>query len=87
MKLSAIYSDSVPLWNKLDRESRVIPGDNEVRCVYRQYSKKGSFDSISWSGMKAYYFHASPVSLSHLPGSVSGDYHKCGPYFDNSFLS
>ena len=46
-KLSAIYADDVPEWNQLDRESRVIPRDKEVRCVYRQYSKKGSLDSIS----------------------------------------
>ena len=45
-KLSAIYADDVPQWNQLDRESRIIPRDKEVRCVYRQYSKKGLLDSI-----------------------------------------
>jgi len=41
-KLSAIYADNVPEWNRLDHEARTIPKDKEVRCVYRQYSKKGS---------------------------------------------
>ena len=38
-KLSAIYADDVPEWNRLDRGSRQIMGDKEVWCVYRQYSK------------------------------------------------
>ena len=46
-KLSAIYADDVPEWNRLDHGSCQIMGDKEVWCVYRQYSKKGFFDSIS----------------------------------------
>ncbi|KIM36002.1 hypothetical protein M413DRAFT_20657 [Hebeloma cylindrosporum] len=38
-KLSAIYAENVPEWNKLDRHSRIVR-NKEVQCVYRQYSKK-----------------------------------------------
>ena len=41
--LCAIYAGSVSEWNKLDRSARAISADKEVRCVYRQYSKKGLY--------------------------------------------